>query len=146
KQSQKYKQSLTANAANVQAHELITAQNEDRQAAQQWVDQWKSDGQNSAAVKPKDNGGNVRLGLLVGPQTSSNPVSGMSLGAGVMSEFSISDRLKLDIGVTYASHSMVPENSLPRETTMNSPQSGMVASLSSSSRFIGSNAELNFSG
>jgi hypothetical protein len=148
KQSQKFMKPLSANAADVQADELTTAQNTDGQAAQQWIDQWKSDGQNPLE-NPKDKDNNVRLGLLVGPQTSSNPVSGMSLGAGVMSEFSISNRLKLDIGVTYASHSMVPESSLLRESAvMNSPspQAELAQSLSNSPRLIGSNAELNFSG
>src|SRR5690606_29408596 len=59
KQSQRFTQPLSANAANVQAHEPNKAQNEDGQAAQQWIDQWKSDGQNSATVKSKDNDNNV---------------------------------------------------------------------------------------
>src|SRR5690606_6986339 len=96
--------------------------------------------------KESSRSNNVRLGLLVGPQAASNQISGMSLGAGVMSEFSISKRLKLDIGVTYASHSMVPDNGAPMYATMESPQKEAFASLSNSPRLIGSDAELSFSG
>jgi len=78
--------------------------------------------------------------VLVGPQTTSNPGEGMTLGAGVMSEFSFNNRLKLDVGITYASHSMVPE----RKNAL--PQNDMLSSLSNRSSFIGSDSELNFSG
>ncbi|MEX2593548.1 MAG: hypothetical protein WD426_12310 [Anditalea sp.] len=142
KLSRKIKEDLRENAANDKIGNLSIAQN-DTNKAQEWVNQWKGDGQNTSATETilkRNNNNNVRLGLLVGPQASSNPVSGMTFGAGVMSEFSFSNRLKLDVGVTYAKHSMVPENgnSLPQNATM--------SSLSTKSDFIGSNAELNFSG
>ncbi len=147
---QKILQDINTNAANQRIGKTIIAENynsPETEQAQQYVDQWKSDGFTAGSTEKTN--GNLRLGLLVGPQSSSNPVAGMSLGAGVMSEFSFSKRLKLDVGVTYASHSLVPENSLPRESAvMNSPspQTEMAKSLSNSPRLIGSNAELNFSG
>jgi hypothetical protein len=137
------REDLRKNAANDKIGDLSIAQN-DSNKAQEWVDQWKGEGQNTSSgaktiIKGNTNN-KVRLGLVAGPQSSSNPVSGMTLGAGVMSEFSFSNRLKLDVGVTYARHSMVPENG-------NSlPQNEAVSSLSTKSEFIGSDAKLNFSG
>jgi hypothetical protein len=133
------------NAAHERVGTSIIASNSDAQKAQQYLEQWKAEGQIAESQK-ESSSKNIRLGLLVGPQASSNQASGMSLGAGVMSEFSISKRLKLDVGVTYASHSMTPDNGLPRTATMDSPQSEAFASLSNSPRLIDSNAELNFSG
>ena len=133
------------NAANERLGASRIASNNDTEQAQRYLEQWKAEGERTESQKESSNK-NIRLGLLVGPQASSNQVSGMSLGAGVMSEFSISKRLKLDVGVTYASHSMTPESGLPIAMSMDSPQSEAFASLSASPRLIGSNAELNFSG
>lgn len=135
------------NAANKRLGASMIASNNDAEEAQRYLEQWKAEAERTESQKESSNK-NIRLGLLVGPQTSSNQVSGMSLGAGVMSEFSISKRLKLDVGVTYASHSMTPDNGQPLAMSMDSPspQSEAFASLSSSPRLIASNAELNFSG
>jgi hypothetical protein len=134
------------NAANEKVGTSIIAYNSDAEKAQRYLEQWKAEGQGMEPQEESSSNKNVRLGLLVGPQASSNPVSGMSLGAGVMSEFSISKRLKLDVGVTYASHSVVPDHGVPMHATMESPQREAFASLSNSPRLIGTDAELSFSG
>lgn len=141
--SAKLKQGIKQHTGDEKFGDLITAQAEESDNAQRYINQWKAEGQPSASeadspAKEKNN--NVRLGVMVGPQTSSNPVAGMSLGAGVMSEFSFSSRFKLDIGVTYARHSLVPNNG------HSLPQNEMFSSLSARTGFIGSNAELNFTG
>src|SRR5690606_28546762 len=128
----------------------------DVQKAQQWVDEWKSDGAQPSTLAEaiakgrSGEGNNMRLGLLVGPQASSSAVSGMSLGAGVMSEFSLNDRLKIDVGVTYSRHSMVPEGQMPARQSsdaanLESP-AGLMNNLYTNPRVISSGAELNFSG
>jgi hypothetical protein len=139
---------IQQNAANERLGAPVIAYNSDAEQAQRYLDQWKAEGQSPEAGKESSSNGNgnVRLGLLVGPQAASNQISGMSLGAGVMSEFSISKRLKLDVGVTYASHNMSPDNMIPMTATMASPQKEAFASLANSPRLIGSNAELTFSG
>src|SRR5690606_13766969 len=139
-------ENLHHHAANERIGAPVIAYNSDAEKAQRYLEQWKEEGQGMAPQKESSSNRNVRLGLLVGPQASSNPVSGMSFGAGVMSELSISTRLKLDVGVTYASHSMVPDNGVPMYATMESPQREAFASLSNSPRLIGSDAELSFSG
>ena len=137
---------LHQNAADERIGAPVIAYDSEAEQAQRYLDQWKAEGQGTEAGKETSNNRNVRLGLLVGPQTASNQTSGMSLGAGVMSEFSISRRLKLDVGVTYASHNMSPENVIPMNATMASPAKEAFASLANSPRLIGSNAELSFSG
>lgn len=137
------KPNIGLNDANKKSENEIIAQTDDSDKAQMYINQWKNEAQipvSEPESSTKDNSKNVRLGVMVGPQTSSNPVAGMSLGAGVMSEFSFSNRFKLDIGVTYARHSLVPDNGNAL------PQNEMLSSLSARTGFIGSNAELNFSG
>jgi hypothetical protein len=53
----------------------------------------------------------VKLGVLVAPQTISNATQALNLGAGMMSEFSFSKRLKLDVGLAYARQQMTPSTS-----------------------------------
>lgn len=152
------REEIKANAANEKIGNTVIADNNDVQKAQQWVDEWKGETSQPSTLlealsKGKNEEGNhMRLGLLVGPQASSSAVSGMSLGAGVMSEFSLNDRLKIDVGVTYSRHSMVPEGQMPARQSntaasmdMSSPE-GHMYSLSSNPRAIRSGAELNFSG
>ncbi|HLU89961.1 MAG TPA: hypothetical protein VKZ51_09035, partial [Cyclobacteriaceae bacterium] len=139
-QSMDMKQDIQENAANEKIGNLVIAQRDDTKTAQQWVDAWKGEVAGAGKSEQKESSNKMRLGLLVGPQTTSNAGEGMTLGAGIMSEFSINNRLKLDVGVTYASHSMVPE----RNDAL--PQSDLMSSLSARSSFIGSDSELNFSG
>src|SRR5690606_8086506 len=76
-------QDINKNAANEKIGNSVIAYDNDSQAAQQYLEQWKSEGQTTESlVREKNNSNNVRLGFTVGPQTSSNPVAGMSLGAG----------------------------------------------------------------
>jgi len=48
----------------------------------------------------------VKLGLLLTPQAISQGVEGLNFGAGVMSQFSFSKRLKLDLGLAMAKQQM----------------------------------------
>ncbi|HLT08398.1 MAG TPA: hypothetical protein VK014_12785 [Cyclobacteriaceae bacterium] len=139
------REDINQHAANEKVGAPAIAYNHEVESAQRYLDQWKAEGDNKGSQEASGEK-NVRLGLLVGPQASSNQVSGMSLGAGVMSEFSISKRLKIDVGVTYASHNIAPDNMIPMNATMASPEKEAFASLSNSPRLIGSNAELSFSG
>ena len=145
-ETNKILENLHQNAANERIDAPVIAYNNDTERAQRYLDQWKAEGQDMETRKESSSSSNVRLGLLVGPQAASNQISGMSLGAGVVSEFSISKRLKLDVGVTYASHNMSPDNVIPMNATMASPAREAFASLANSPRLIGSNAELSFSG
>ncbi|SHM59735.1 Outer membrane protein beta-barrel domain-containing protein [Cyclobacterium lianum] len=72
------------------------------------IEQWKEgEGEQETEVK---NVQPFKLGLMLSPQASSNPVSGMNLGAGLMSEISLSNKFKLDFGLAYASQSLAPQN------------------------------------
>lgn len=74
--------------------------------AQSIVDLWKS---SNGKEEPKEvplSSKSFKLGVMVSPQASSNPVSGMNFGAGIMSEISLSKKLKLDVGLAYANQSM----------------------------------------
>src|SRR5690606_5591769 len=89
KHSKEILQDISKNAANERIGNSVIAYDNDSKSAQQYLEQWKAEGQSTESLaREKNNSNNVRLGFTVGPQTSSNPVAGMSLGAGVMSEFS----------------------------------------------------------
>ncbi|MDN3668561.1 outer membrane beta-barrel protein [Echinicola jeungdonensis] len=91
--------------------------------AKSMVDQWKNGDSKSEEKSGMENADNLkkfRLGLVLGPQAASNPESGMNLGGGIMSELSLSNRVKIDFGVTYAQQKLEPDNSnaLPESMTL----------------------------
>ncbi|MEX0882394.1 MAG: hypothetical protein WDZ72_02865 [Cyclobacteriaceae bacterium] len=123
--------------------------------AQQIIDQWKTENSNSTNETdnpsiPIKTDAPIKLGVMVSPQSNSNPVSGMNFGGGIMSEFSLSRKIKLDIGLAYASQSISPQDiqSMPRSTANQeasfSPGSPDNQQVSFSSGYVGSDYELNF--
>ncbi|WP_114750660.1 outer membrane beta-barrel protein [Pleomorphovibrio marinus] len=110
----------------------------DQQEALEMMEKWKNLAENKEETGFEKSPLPFKLGLLVAPQSSSNPVSGMNLGAGVMSEFSLSRKIKLDVGVTYARQSMNPEN----QQTM--PQTMDMAMVRTNSNFLNASYQLDF--
>lgn len=75
---------------------------------QNWLgDKSKIDLSNSM-VKVENKKEPIKLGVLIAPQTISNTTQALNLGAGIMSEFSFSRRLKLDVGLAYARQQIEP--------------------------------------
>lgn len=81
--------------------------------AQQVVDRWKAGDETIAPNELATESRPFKLGLMVSPQSNSSPVAGMNLGAGLISEISLSRKLKLDVGLAYASQSVSPQNFQP---------------------------------
>ncbi|MEX2513560.1 MAG: outer membrane beta-barrel protein [Cyclobacteriaceae bacterium] len=108
--------------------------------AQQMIALWKAE--NSSRFdepgKSQKTDSPIKLGVMVSPQSNSNPVSGMNFGGGIMSEFSLSRKIKLDVGLAYASQSISPQN------IQSMPRSAANQEASFSSGFVGSDYELNF--
>jgi hypothetical protein len=52
----------------------------------------------------------MKLGVLVAPQTITNSTQSINMGAGLMSEISISKKLKFDIGLAYARQNITPNS------------------------------------
>lgn len=123
----------------------------DEEKAKAWVEQWKNGEEeakpNSETIVKRNKDQNpFRLGVIGGPQSASNQVSGMQFGGGVISEFSLSDKLKIDVGVTYA-HQSVEANSssnLPESMTMRA--SAAAEANSFTNNYIGSEYTLSYSG
>ena len=110
--------------------------------AQNLVDAWKS---SSAENESKEVSGvpkSFKLGVMVSPQSSSNPVSGMNLGAGIMSEISLSRRLKLDVGLAYANQSMGAQNNQSINLMLDAAPAS--ESLKTNSNIIDTDYQLNF--
>ena len=87
----------------------------DDQKAQDYINNWLGD---IAEIEEKKNLAKnqnkvdpIKLGVLLAPQTISNATQPVNLGAGMMSEFSFSKRLKLDVGLAYARQQITPTNS-----------------------------------
>ncbi len=110
--------------------------------AQKLIDQWKASNPDPAIAEVPELAKNLpfMVGLMVSPQSSSNPVSGMNLGAGIVTEFSISRKIKLDIGLAYANQSLSPQNLQEMPRSMASLDAG----FASTSSIIGTDYELNF--
>ncbi|NHE55303.1 outer membrane beta-barrel protein [Cyclobacterium plantarum] len=103
------------------------------------IEEWKS-GEVEKETKDLDKDSRpFKLGVMVSPQANSNPVSGMNLGAGIMSEISLSNKFKLDFGLAYANQSLSHQNMQPM------PQNASPGfDLRASSNIIDTNYQLNF--
>ena len=128
--------------------------------AQKIINNWAMADMPSVMDTRKSEAG-VKWGLVMAPQAASNTTMGVNLGGGVMSEISLSRRLKLDVGVTFARQSLVPvqgqnvamamSSSLGR-TTADQLQNASAFSQSRSAAVLGANMvmpasptyELNF--
>lgn len=77
---------------------------------QTWLAQKPEMDENQTLTKTEKKNDPVKLGVLVAPQTISNATQTMNLGAGMMSEFSFSKRLKLDVGLAYARQEITPSS------------------------------------
>ncbi|MFD2033173.1 hypothetical protein ACFSKL_00140 [Belliella marina] len=124
--------------------------------AQELINQWLNEGENGSgessdakAVFDKA----MRLGVILAPQTISNNTQSMNMGAGILSEFSFSKRLKLDVGVAYARQTINPSvnNELRSANNMqHSPVDYMQNStddqrmLAFSNNFVNASYELSF--
>jgi len=110
--------------------------------AQNLVDTWKAPNMDNEANQVAETPKSFKLGLMVSPQASSNPVSGMNLGAGIMSEISLSRKLKLDVGLAYANQSMGAQNNQRMDQLMVASPSS--ESLKTNSKIIDTDYQLNF--
>ncbi len=82
----------------------INEENEALAAIKEWL------GEDDSKIMDKDAeiSNPIRLGLLVIPQTTTSSNQAMNLGAGVMSEFSLSKKFKIDLGLAYAAQNLSP--------------------------------------
>lgn len=78
--------------------------------AQEIINEWLADA--TPELEDNKDGGNfaktLRFGVLVAPQTISNATQALNFGGGLMTEFSFSNRLKLDVGLAYAKQYLTP--------------------------------------
>ncbi|RPA67313.1 hypothetical protein EF405_15680 [Cyclobacteriaceae bacterium YHN15] len=120
---------------------------EEKQATDM-VQLWLKDGieeefQKNAIVKdPKSP---IKLGVLISPQTISNSNQPLNLGAGLMSEISFSKRLKLDLGMAYASQNINPVGAFfNNANAAQSEDASRTANMNLSNNLINTNTELKF--
>ncbi len=123
----------------------------DEEKAKAWVEKWKNGEQeaktNSETIVKRTKDQNpFRLGVIGGPQSASNQVSGMQFGGGVISEFSLSDKLKIDVGVTYAHQSVEANSSSNLPESMTARASTATEANSFTNNYIGSEYTLSYSG
>lgn len=127
--------------------ELKNALLADEQGAQKMIDAWLKEDLpvGDKEVKSKDLDKVMRLGVILAPQTISSNTQAMNLGAGVMSEFSFSKRLKLDVGLAYAQQSISPNvnQEVMEMSSVNSPL-GDFRATSFSNNFVNATYELSF--
>lgn len=91
--------------------EIIVADESEQEAIdyiQNWLGDQKEIDPSNTLVKVESKKEPLKLGVLVAPQTISNTTQTLNLGAGIMSEFSFSRRIKLDVGLAYARQHIEP--------------------------------------
>ena len=86
----------------------------------------------------------IKLGVLVAPQTISNATQAVNLGAGMMSEFSFSKRLKLDVGLAYARQQTTSTVSVGNRPVVSNTADGNALYMTSSSEAARSAFSGNF--
>jgi hypothetical protein len=119
---------------------------EEEKQAVEIVQAWLNDGKDYEKDKTtlaKDVKNPVKLGVLVSPQTISNSNQAMNLGAGFMSEFSFSKRLKLDLGMAYASQNISPDGAYLKNAVASQTEDASRL-VSMSNNLINTNSELKF--
>jgi hypothetical protein len=119
---------------------------EEEKQAVEIVQAWLNDGKDYEIDKTtlaKDVKNPVKLGVLVSPQTISNSNQVMNLGAGFMSEFSFSKRLKLDLGMAYASQNISPDGAYLKNAVVSQTEDASRL-VSMSNNLITTNSELKF--
>ncbi|MFD2200278.1 hypothetical protein [Shivajiella indica] len=116
--------------------------------ANELIQEWFYDGldkDNKKELVTKDTKKAVKLGVLLAPQTISNSNQAMNLGAGFMSEFTFSKRLKLDLGVAYANQNITPGGTNLRNVMASqSEDASRAANMTMSNNLINTDSELKF--
>ncbi|MFN3801986.1 outer membrane beta-barrel protein [Belliella pelovolcani] len=139
---------LELKASNSEKLDLMTSKlmAEESQLAEKTIQQWLEEASNvDDRVVDKASQSNFRLGLLLAPQSISNATQNLNLGAGLMSELSFSKRLKLDMGVSYARHSMNPAvNSQVMAANSDFVQAADSRLANFSNNFVNASYELSF--
>jgi hypothetical protein len=118
---------------------------EEEKKALEVVQNWLGNSEKSISdgEDGKVNQNSVKLGLMIAPQTISNSNQVMNLGGGIMSEFSFSKRLKLDVGLAYASQNISP-NGQYFGTAMDVDSGDGMRLATLSNNLINASSELRF--
>lgn len=114
------------------------------------IEEWK--GENTVALNEKEIKKDqyaktpMKLGVLVAPQTISNSTQNINFGAGLMSEFSFSKRLKLDVGMAFARQNISPtsEGGYLMANVSNSLDATNLKASSFTGNVINSSREVSF--
>ncbi|MCH7402812.1 outer membrane beta-barrel protein [Belliella kenyensis] len=127
-------------------HSFIAQEEKD---AQHSIEAWLKEGLEEKMSKEKVNetaSNPMRLGLMLAPQSISNANQSLNLGAGVLSEFSFSKRLKIDVGLAYARQNITPvvNNNVIAASGPIAQQADNSRMLSFSSNFVNASYELSF--
>ncbi|PRY86584.1 hypothetical protein [Mongoliibacter ruber] len=119
---------------------------EDESKALATINEWLSDGNEKDVREEKEDEAfePLKLGVYLMPQTTTSSTQALNLGAGVITELSVSKRFKIDIGLAYAQQNLVPgtnnnSNVMVAESLSYSDRSAMM-----SSNFITTTNELSF--
>jgi hypothetical protein len=127
----------------------INLKNEEEEKAIAIIESWLNEvGESSEMDKLKENDSQaspVKLGVMVIPQAANSSNQSINLGGGLISEFSFSKRIKLDVGMAYASQNLNPANSnMFFASTLDQAEDASLRSSSMSTNIINSASELRF--
>ncbi|WP_291787387.1 outer membrane beta-barrel protein [Cecembia sp.] len=132
---------LQTNFTAVPEKPLITMNEEEATAA---ILQWLNEGKGEEVQKTTEKENPVKLGLMLIPQSTNSSNQSLNLGAGLVSEIPLSKRLKIDIGMAYASQNLNPGNNLDAFLMANVETTAADRLSSMSNNIINSSNEFRF--
>jgi hypothetical protein len=111
----------------IEQNQLITSQEtsfdekkfNSEKVAEKILQQWLTEGTLPVLERPLNSKQGIKFGVLLSPQAISQSTEAVNLGAGLISQFSFSKRLKLDVGVALGRQQM-NASPVPRSRLLNS--------------------------
>lgn len=113
------------------------------------IEQWKGEetiASSETILKENNVKDPMKLGVLVAPQTISNSTQSINFGAGLMSEFSFSKKLKLDVGMAFARQNISPTSggNILTAGVSNDSESADLKAAAFTGNIINTSRELSF--
>lgn len=117
---------------------------EEEEKAMEKINKWLADGEEKSTKADEAKSEPLKLGVFLTPQSTSSSTQAVNLGAGVITELPVSNKLKIDLGIAYARQNLSPgvaeySNVMVSQSLSYSDRSAMM-----SSNFITTSNELSF--
>jgi hypothetical protein len=126
---------------------VLELRKKEEQEALEKINTWLADGESSPSkIEEKEDivQDPLKLGVLLMPQSTTNSTQAVNIGAGIISELSVSSKFKLDFGIAYARQTLTPGINIASNNYVSDALSNSERSALMSSNFVTTSNELSF--